>query len=110
MNMQHPNETIISWKSKSFFEQLANIGSEVYRSLSWREKGDKEYSSSAFYRSLELIDITLDCKLSKSQLSELCRLREFWIDYYLFKNQYKFTKEYWESYFYQITYLNALRR
>jgi hypothetical protein len=75
--MQHPIETITSWKTKSFFEQLANLSSEVYRSLSWREKGDKEYSLAAFYRSLELIDITLDCKLTKPEFKELCRLRDF---------------------------------
>lgn len=108
--MQHPVETITSWKTKSFFEQMANLGSEVFRSLSWREKGDKEYSLAAFYRSLELIDITLDCKLTKPEFKELCKIREFWIDYYLFNNQYNFTKEYWESYFYQFSYAYALSK
>lgn len=108
--MQHPIESINSWKNKSFMEQLANIGSEVFRTLSSKDNGRKQDSLLAFYRSLELIDITLDCNLRKSEFSELCRFREFWIDYFLFNNQYNFTKEYWESYFYQISYAYALSK
>jgi hypothetical protein len=39
------------WQKLNFFEQMANIGSEVERAILWREK-DKEYSKLAIYRAL----------------------------------------------------------
>jgi hypothetical protein len=44
------------WQKLNFFEQMANIGSEVERAVLWREK-DKEYSKLALYRALELLDL-----------------------------------------------------
>jgi len=48
------------WKELDLVTQMANIGSEVERTISWRDKGNKPYSQKAFYRSLELIDLTIE--------------------------------------------------
>jgi hypothetical protein len=69
-------EDVTRWREKSLCEQMANIGSEVYRTSTWLEKGNSEYSQKAFERALELIDLTLGCGLRQSALKELTRTRE----------------------------------
>lgn len=65
------------WSKMSLMEQMANIGSEVYRTSSWMAKNNAQYSQKAFERALELIDLTLSCKLRPSALREIARTREF---------------------------------
>ena len=64
------------WQKMSLMEQMANIGSEVYRASSWRVKNNHDYSQKAFERALELIDMTLRCNLRTSALREVARARE----------------------------------
>ena len=78
---------------------MSNIGAEVGRSINWKKKGNKEMSLNAFYRALELIDFTISDPLNISRLSEILRVREFYADYLIGNNQYKFTDESWEKYF-----------
>jgi len=87
------------WLEMDFFNQMANIGSEVHRTISWREK-NAEFSKKAFYRALELLDLTIADKKNVNRLAELLRLRETLIDYFLFDNVYKSTDKQWESYFF----------
>lgn len=47
------------WKSISFVEQMANIGSEVGRTAKWVQKAKPAMAESAFVRALELIDLTI---------------------------------------------------
>ena len=75
INIQHKKQAMGEWKKKPFLEQMANIGSEVYRAMDWKEK-DKEIAEMAFIRSLELFDLTKDSKLTYSQFRELTRMRE----------------------------------
>jgi len=74
------------WKKMSLMEQMANIGSEVYRASSWRAKGNPKYSQKAFERALELIDRTLSCKLRPSALREIARTREYLCELFLNDN------------------------
>ncbi len=92
----------------SFFEQMANIGSEVERALKWREKNNLEYSRLAFERSLELLDFTIQDEKNNSKLRELLRLREFLADYFTFENEYGSTEKSWRNYFYAFNF--AARR
>ncbi len=64
------------WGSMSFIEQMANIGSEVSRTANWMQKENTAYAEKAFFRCLELIDITLQHVTRASQRKEICRLRE----------------------------------
>ena len=64
------------WQKMSLMEQMANIGSEVYRASSWRVKNNYAYSQKAFERALGLIDMTLRCTLRQSALREIARVRE----------------------------------
>lgn len=92
-------------------EQLANVGADIERTIQWRNKGNLDYSSKAFERALELLDLTLaDPKNRGPRLKELLRAREFLIDYFLYENQYAFTDAYWQKYFLSFNYSAALQR
>ena len=82
---------------------MANIGSEVYRAINWKEKGNKEYSEKAFIRSLELFDLTKESKLTDTQLREALRMREVWVDYFAYNNQFNSNKEGINNYFKYLT-------
>ena len=99
MNYQHKNLALGKWKELSFFEQMANIGSEVERAIKWKNKNNFEYSRLAFERALELLDLTAADIKNKNSLKELMRLREVLADYFAFGNQYRSTDELWQNYF-----------
>jgi len=102
--LHHKNLTEEKWFGLSLAEQMANIGSEVERTIIWKNKKNIEYSQLAFERALELIDITrLDPK-NKLKLRELCRMREILVDWH-FDNEYQSTDESWQKYFYAFNYL-----
>jgi len=97
-NIYHKKLAIGRWQKMSFFEQMANIGSEVERSANWKEK-DKYNFELAVERALELMDQTINDKKNKKRLRELCRLREVFVDW-RFENNYKSSLQTWRSYFY----------
>lgn len=101
--IQHKQQASGEWFKKSFLEQMANIGSEVYRAINWRKKGDKENAYMAFVRSLELFDLTKESKLTYPQLKELNRVRETWVDYFMYDNVYNSTEEGINKYFFDLT-------
>ena len=75
------------WASLSFLEQMANIGSEVGRTVKWVQKGKPGMAESAFVRALELIDLTLkfgrlNSPFRGTMLKELCRIREYFCGAY----------------------------
>jgi hypothetical protein len=83
IRIYHNDLTLERWQKFSFFEQMANIGSEVFRAMSWRQK-NREYSRLALERALELLDLTLEAvAASGSRLRELTRLREALVDYFI---------------------------
>lgn len=98
------------WNKLTLVEQMANIGSEVFRAISWKKKGNREYSKLAFYRSLELFDLTLASKKNRERLKEVARAREAWADYFAGDNIYQGTAQAWEKYFYEFNYLARLNR
>ena len=72
------------------YEQLGNVGSEISRAERWKLR-NPELSRGAFYRALELLDLTLaDPRLrqSRARLREIARAREVVADFYAGPNQY----------------------
>ena len=101
--IQHQQQAAGKWYKLSFLEQMGNIGSEVERTIKWREKGNEEYAKMAFIRSLELIDLTLCSKhINYPKRKELARSREAWVDFIYFNNQYRTNSKQWRNYFNQI--------
>ncbi|MEK7674097.1 MAG: hypothetical protein AAB371_02805 [Patescibacteria group bacterium] len=108
MNYLHKNLAHGQWFKFNFFEQMANIGSEIERTISWRKKNNEKMSKMAFERGLELLDITIADIKNRQRLKELCRTREVLADYFWFDNEYKSTDELWQKYFYAFNW--AARR
>ncbi len=104
MSIQHKKLAAGQWKKMSFFEQMANVGSEVKRALKWEEKNQKEYSDLAFERALELLDLTLADKKNVSRFKEIARTREAIVDYFAFDNEYSSSPKNWRDYFYSFNY------
>lgn len=105
MSYQHKNLARGGWDKLSFFEQMANIGSEVERSLNWRQKDNADYAQKAFERSLELIDLTLENNANPTHLKEIARMREALVDYFFGTNQFISTEALWRKYFSCFTYV-----
>jgi hypothetical protein len=97
------------WFKFSLAEQMANIGAEVGRTISWRNK-DKKNSRMAFERALELLDLTIEDPKNKRRLKELLRVREMLSDYFYFDNIYGSSDEKWNNYFYLFGYAAAVNR
>lgn len=104
MNYQHKNLASDRWDKLPFLEQMANIGSEVERALSWRAKNNIDYARKASERALELIDLTLGATQEPGRLKEVARLRESIVDYFFFSNQFKSSEKSWHNYFLCFTY------
>lgn len=102
--MHYKNLNIKRWFELSFVEQMANIGSEVIRAISWKNKNEPEYSKRAVERALELLWFTIEDEKNKSHLKELCRLKEFLIDYFYFDNTYRSSDDFWKKYFLAFNY------
>ncbi|MCX6812257.1 MAG: hypothetical protein NTW79_01355 [Candidatus Berkelbacteria bacterium] len=103
MSYQHKNLAAGRWNKFSLVEQMANIGSEVGRTINWREKNQK-LSQQAFWRALELIDLTVADQKNQKRLKEVLRMREMLVDYFFADNQYHSTDEQWQNYFLAFNY------
>lgn len=73
------HETLASgrWLSFSLVEQMANVGSEVERTIRSHRAGDRERFGRELERSLELFDLTIaDPRWRNHRLREIVRARE----------------------------------
>lgn len=103
MNYQHKSLAKGRWFEFPLLEQMANIGSEVERAISWRQK-NQDYSKQAFYRALELLSLTIDDPKNKTRLKELTRLYEVLVDYFAGENHYGSSDKLWRNYFSPFNY------
>lgn len=102
--MQHKDLADGKWAELTFPKQMANIGSETYRTLTALQSGKESRAESAFARAQELFDLTIRYGRQGESLAarsamwkEVCRLREIfcgavlsrdfatleWVDKYL---------------------------
>ncbi|OIO75661.1 MAG: hypothetical protein AUJ85_02410 [Elusimicrobia bacterium CG1_02_37_114] len=109
MNYQHKQLAGGNWFKLTFFEQMANVGSEVERTIIWENK-NKEYSIKAIERALELLDLTISDIKNRLRLKELMRLRETLVDYFYFDNQFSSSDKSWQNYFYAFNYAARLKK
>lgn len=77
-----------NWFRLSLSEQMGNIGSEVVRALSWREKNAREHSLKALERAMELFTLTLSDPRWRDRGKEIARAREVVNDFFYGGNQY----------------------
>ena len=98
------------WFKLSFIEQWANVGSEIERTIQWKEKGDAQMSQAAFFRGLELLDLTIADPKNRGRLREPVRTREALVDHFMYDNIYNTTDDQWHRYFFQFAYAAAIQR
>lgn len=104
MSMQHKDLASGQWTKLTFAEQMANIGSEVERTIKWKNKNNKKLSVNAFERALELLELTIADARNKYRLKELTRLWEFLVDYFVYENSFSSSDASWQKYFYYFNY------
>lgn len=107
---EHKNEASGAWAKRPLAEQMANVGSEVIRAITWKNKKNAAYATLAFYRALELADLSLDCNHRPSAIREIARMREALVDYFAGENIYGSSDKNWISYFNAFTWAAAMRR
>lgn len=92
------------WHNLNIEEQLANIGSEVFRAIKGR--GNHHRYQGAIARALELFDFTLsDPRWKGHRLKEIARARELFCDAISDHPQYQTTLEDLDRYFTQFALL-----
>jgi hypothetical protein len=100
-NVQHRDLAAGRWYELSLPEQLGNVGSEVGRANRWMLR-NPDIARGAFYRALELLDLTLaDPRLRQApaRLREIARAREVLVDWFEGTNQYGSTGVSLQRYF-----------
>lgn len=107
---QHKELAQGRWFSMAIAEQLANVGSEVERTILWKNKNNPDYSNKAFIRALELLDLTVEDAKNKFRLKEILRLREALVDYFMFDNEFSSSDELWRKYFYPFNFKARRKR
>ena len=97
MDFTHKNLAAGRWHALTINEQLGNIGSEISRAIRWKHRNPDLYEK-AIFRTLELVDITLDDARWKNRLKEIARLREILCDAFFEGIEYGTTLESIEKY------------
>jgi len=104
MTYEHQELAAGKWQKLSLAMQMANIGSEVERTMKWEKQGNREYAEKAFDRALELFDLTADDQKNKKRLKEILRARESWVDFFFGGNSLRATDDSWRKYFYPFNF------
>ena len=89
------------WQKLSLIEQLANIGSEIYRVKMWQGKDEKLFENSII-RVLDLFNLTLSDPKNKGRLKEVAIAKELFLDaVYNGGKEYRTSLDDLDKYFYQ---------
>lgn len=99
MKVRHGELAAGRWGKMPLLDQMANVGSEVERAMSWRRKGMAERSRRAAERALELLDLTLAAAAEYPRLREVARVREAVVDDFFCENSMRSTDAGWRKYF-----------
>ncbi len=92
------------WHTFTLMEQLGNVGSEVNRTMMHFEKNKTEAALNAFYRALELLDLTINDPRWINRLKELVRMREVMCDLFVGDNEFNTSYDFLKKYFYHFGY------
>ena len=89
LNYIHGNVVRQNWKNYPITYQMGNIGSEVSRSLKWKENGNNSRADKAIDRALELFDLTIEANTKNhARLTEVLKARDEFCDYFFNNNSY----------------------
>lgn len=108
MTAEHKSLAEGRWFTFSLCTQLANVGSEIERTINWNRKGNREYGNRAFFRALELLDLTLRDPKHKGRRREIARVKEALVDHFLYGNEYNTSDLQWQKYFLSFAHASRL--
>ena len=94
----HKNLDLADWHAKGISYQMANIGSEISRTINWQKKNRMEHADLSFERALELIDITVAGTKNYFRLKEILRMREMLVAWKIGDKYYEKNSD-WLKYF-----------
>lgn len=97
------------WGKLNIVEQMANVGSEVSRTINWKRRS-KEDAEISFRRALELLLFTIMDPKNKVRLSELTRVKETLCDWYTKGGKYSTTDNDWQKYFLEFAIASRINR
>lgn len=71
-----------AWLRLDVFNQMGNIGSEVGRALNAKRRGKERWMLSAFYRGIDLMNVTIEAwaREHNGRAMELLRARELFAE------------------------------
>ena len=89
----------LSWYNMPVGMQLANVGSEVNRAITWKRKGDAQRSAGFCNKAIEYLEIMKTDEKNRNRIGELnCCIEEL-KDYFLGENIYNTTDEMLKKYY-----------
>ena len=108
--MIHQDLTPEKWQAQSLWLQLANIGSEVHRAISWQERGNEAQKDAAVARGIELFNLTMSGNIGQARRREVGRAKEVFVDFLYGGNSYKTTAQSLNNYFLHYTLMAQKER
>jgi|SRR5678815_4751854 hypothetical protein len=99
--VRHADLAAGRWWTLPLAEQLGHVGSEISRTLRWKNR-NPVIAQGALQRALELLDLTLADprhRRSVTRLREIARAREVVVDFVAGPNQYNSTGPSLQRYF-----------
>ena len=103
MSFQHQSLAGGKWFELSLCQQMGNIGSEIGRARRWQSKDSRQFDN-AFFRAVELLDLTLSDPRWRKRMKEIARAREVVCDTWLGGKEYNSTFDSLEKYFYHFAF------
>jgi len=105
MSYQHQAMANGKWMRMTLAQQMANIGSEVFRAIKSKSRNDDKSAELAFERALELFDLSLQDNKNLKRFVEIARARETFVDFFKYNNQYNQNEKSVNNYFLSFNYL-----
>ncbi len=86
------------WQDMTFYQQMGNMASEISRAVKLKKQKDTKHMLSSLWRTLELIDLTIEDTKNRSRTRELCRFKEVLGDWYCQTGIYSVNPEFLKNY------------
>lgn len=97
------------WLKFSLAEQMANVGTDLERTLRWKQKGKTDFFQDAFARTKELLSLTIADAKNELVRTELELLLKMLIQHFFTETENCCTNEVWQNYFLSIGWAAALQ-
>ncbi|MBR0173203.1 MAG: hypothetical protein IJQ21_10485 [Lachnospiraceae bacterium] len=88
-----------TWFQMPIGMQISNVGSEVFRALSWKNKGNEKRKIGFCNKAIEFLQLSIEDPKNRHRAGELSFCIEELQDFFLGENLYKTTEEMLHKYY-----------